>query len=803
MKFLFSISLLIFFPIVVMSITRTVAIDGTQQYMTIQSAITASVNGDIVLVYPGTYIENVNTIGKSITLASRYSQNPLQTYIDNTIINGNLSSSLKISQGETVTVNGFTLINNPQHLLQNPVAILGGGLYVKNNSHVYLQNCIIRDCMAYYGGGVYAGYNAIVEFSNAKIFSNQALYFGGGLALTNSGQLLWNNQQSSSIYNNVAPVGMDVLVTDCVNQININLRIGSKAMNAPDSFFVLCYDNDVAATVTIAQSYFNFTNHDIYVSPDGNDDNDGLTFATSMKTIKHALQVIQPSPDSTLTIYLAPGTYSNTSNGELLPLSLKSNVRIIGSGTDCTIINGELIRAFFCGYCANNVCVSDISFINGKAASTNPLEFVHANDIALKNLVISNTHCMNSSGVFCASTNNIICENLDLGNSTQANFIATFYANECNNVYLNKIVSHNNTITSADYFQLGIFLDECDVVLRNTIIANNSAHDAYLLSYQNVYEQNAANNLDMSNVLITNNNITQCSMAFNPLYLQNRFQRIQVNNCTFAGNSGSSGFSSIFAYADVRNTIFYNPQSPYELYLRNNITSAGIQADVTLSNNLFRTATIGSDLPNLVTNVNNIFNGNPLFLGYLNDSLDVTQSEYYYLSASSPCINTGTADTTGLNLPSTDLAGNQRVWNGRIDMGCYEYRAPVANEDQISPILPDKIILSIYPNPVLVNGSKGGYAFIEFTLPEKAKEQPVIDIYNLKGQKVRSITLTQSYNDMIRKAGLSKSFNKNGEFYSTVFDCKDSKGQKLSSGIYIIRVAADNLMTTGKMTILK
>ena len=41
-------------------------------YTTIQEAISASVNGDTILVDEGTYFENINFIGRAITIASYY-----------------------------------------------------------------------------------------------------------------------------------------------------------------------------------------------------------------------------------------------------------------------------------------------------------------------------------------------------------------------------------------------------------------------------------------------------------------------------------------------------------------------------------------------------------------------------------------------------------------------------------------------------------------------------------------------------------------------------------------------------------
>ncbi|MCK5175471.1 MAG: hypothetical protein KAR47_18900, partial [Planctomycetes bacterium] len=58
----------------------------------------------------------------------------------------------------------------------------------------------------------------------------------------------------------------------------------------------------------------------------------------------------------------------------------------------------------------------------------------------------------------------------------------------------------------------------------------------------------------------------------------------------------------------------------------------------------------------------------------------------YHLRADSPCVDTGDPDYVG-EPNETDLGGNMRVVNGRVDMGAYEYfdRPPVADagEDQV------------------------------------------------------------------------------------------------------------------------
>ncbi len=118
-------------------VTRHVPAD----YATIQDAIDASVNGDTVLIAPGTYFENIDFVGKAITV--RGAAGPEVTLIDGqnqgTVVvfqNNETSTSVlmdvTILHGRGADAFGFGFVAKP------------GGIHVFCASPI-IRNCIIRN----------------------------------------------------------------------------------------------------------------------------------------------------------------------------------------------------------------------------------------------------------------------------------------------------------------------------------------------------------------------------------------------------------------------------------------------------------------------------------------------------------------------------------------------------------------------------------------------------------------------------------------------------------------------------------
>src|SRR5262245_60620505 len=94
---------------------------------TIQSAIDAAANGDVIQVAPGLYIENVNFRGKAIRVAS--DQGP-----EVTIIDGNYAGPVvTFASGETLqsVLKGFTVRHGRASF--SPI-MDGGGIRIENSS---------------------------------------------------------------------------------------------------------------------------------------------------------------------------------------------------------------------------------------------------------------------------------------------------------------------------------------------------------------------------------------------------------------------------------------------------------------------------------------------------------------------------------------------------------------------------------------------------------------------------------------------------------------------------------------------
>ncbi len=196
--------------------TAPLILNVPDNFTTIQDAIAAAHDGNVVLVDEGTYYENINFKGKAITVASQFYMDDDTSHISKTIIDGSQPSNADsgsvvffVSGEDTTSVlYGFTITNGSgtknQYTFEGSAyeGRLGGGIFCWNSGGRFVSNKIINNIISdelnVFGGGIAAGdfgSNAWIILEKNHIINNKisgGFATGGGVTLVCNGKLVEN-----------------------------------------------------------------------------------------------------------------------------------------------------------------------------------------------------------------------------------------------------------------------------------------------------------------------------------------------------------------------------------------------------------------------------------------------------------------------------------------------------------------------------------------------------------------------------------------------------------------------------------
>lgn len=394
---------------------------------------------------------------------------------------------------------------------------------------------------------------------------------------------------------------------------------------------------------------------DIYKTPFLSNDN-----STHVMTIQNANQLIIINSVTISGGYINGFDYGSSGGSgtglyinQTIPISLSiavTNCSFISNQTESTLYSGGAIIARVDNFAEIILSITDSYFSNNKAGFGGAYAPYRVNSgsvsTQIENCLFVNNNGQNGGGAIDHR-------------SLSTNPLNMLTIKRCK--FINNTAGFNGGSISLGHNQTRI--SEC------------------IFSFNQSTSGGAVDGSGASNAIFTN-----CVFSYNEAYRggaiystsENSITKLIFKNCTFSNNIASisgGAFYSVFFTASQPSPFDFNQN---DTILENCIVWQNTAPDSPVYKDQywisFESDRIKNSFLPTYSNIQEIYPGagnidtDPQFA---DPRFTDASPSNYYLQPNSPAINAGDPDTAGLL--ATDLAGQPRVQNGRVDMGAYEF----------------------------------------------------------------------------------------------------------------------------------
>ncbi len=552
---------------------------------TVQGGLNAAVSGDEVWVAAGTYVERI-TLKAGVALYGGFAGSEAGLAERNwaanvTVLDGNQGGSVVTSPwGATAStrIDGFTIRNGIGAVSGS--YRFGGGIYSVGGSPTIANNTITGNT-ASYGGGIYCSQSSAM-IANNTITANTASGGGGGIYCSSSSPTIANTivafnssgiyktgsyvpaMRSNCVFGNTAynysgltdPTGtngnirVDPGFAGAAYR-NLHLRPDSPCRDAGDDSVVqagwLDMDGqariqggrvDIGADESDGTVWPTGPNVIVRVSPDGNDANDGSSWALAKRTVQAGIDAASAAGGD---VWVKAGTYPERIT--LLPYAYVyggfagtessrdqrdwvANVTVLDGQSGGSVVTADRGGPFS--------TIDGFTIRNGTGTDGRRVKYgggiycYNSSPTIAHNTITGNSATgvfVSGGGIYCYNSSPTIANNTITGNSATGSYASgggIYCSGGFPTIANNTITGNSATSSSGSASGGGIYCSSSSPTIANTIVAFNSSgiyntgSGTPMLRSNCVFGNTAYNYSGLTDPTGTNGNI-----RVDPLFIRN------------------------------------------------------------------------------------------------------------------------------------------------------------------------------------------------------------------------------------------------------------------------------------------